>query len=219
MTDYSHQEEELLVNWPHRGVDSDDRLSCGGAADKALRRDTLLEHWPKRNSSMTVSSCDFEEGVDYAAAASSNKKPHCVNFSESSQLHVYERESKYLLRSLAYTEEDRNAFGKDTLLEGLRIKRLVAAAPRDSVADSIKYLLRYDIISREELIGLEHFVLGKPSRVLQTRRQHAAAVLWKQQELQHQKLEEDPVLGLGEFAQSSSLKSTQRARILAAIAA
>jgi hypothetical protein len=53
MTDYNHQ-EELLVNWPHRGADSDDRLSCGGggAAEKALRRDTLLEHWPKRNSSL-----------------------------------------------------------------------------------------------------------------------------------------------------------------------
>ena len=216
MTNYNHQ-EELLVNWPHRGADSDDRLSCGGAADKALRRDTLLEHWPKRNSSMTVSSFDFDEGDDDGAAASHNKKRHSVNFSESSQLHVYEREPVYLLRSLAYTKEDRNEFGREAYLEGLRIKNLVAAAPPDSVAESIKYLLRHDIISIEELIGIEHFVHVKPSRVLQTRKQHAAAVLWKQHELQRRKLEEGPVLGLGKFAQSSSLKCTQRARIRAAI--
>jgi hypothetical protein len=218
MTDYNHQ-EELLVNWPHRGADSDDRLFCGRAAEKALRRDTLLENWPKRSSSMTVSSFDFDEGDDDASAVASshNKKSYSVNFSVSSQLHVYERESVYLLRSLAYTKEDRNEFGREAYLEGLRIKSLVAAAPPDSAAESIKYLLRHDIISIEELVGIEHFVLDKPSRVHQRRKQHAAALLWKQHELQHRKLEEDPVLGLGKFAQSSSLKFTQRARIRAAI--
>ena len=126
----------------------------------------------------------------------------------------------YLLRSLVYTKEDRKEFGKESLLEGLRIRELIRAAPPDSVADSIKYLLRHDIIDSDELIGLEHFVLGKPSKVPQTRKQHAAAVMWKQHELKKQgKLEEDPVLGLGRFAQSSSLRSTQKARIRAAMAA
>jgi hypothetical protein len=125
----------------------------------------------------------------------------------------------YLLRSLAYTKEERNKFGKDALLEGLRIKKLIAAAPSVSTVESIKYLLRHDMISSAELIGLEHFILGKPSRVLQIRKQHAAAVLWKQHELKQQKPEEDPVLGLGNFAQSSSLKSTQSARIRAAMTA
>jgi hypothetical protein len=208
MTDYN--QEELLVNWPHRGADSDDRLSCGGAADKALRRDTLLENWPKRSSSMIISSFDFDEGDDDAATASHNKKRHSVNFSVSSQLHVYERESVYLLRSLAYTKEDRNEFGREAYLEGLRIKSLVTTAPPDSAAESIKYLLRHDIISKEELVGIEHFVLGKPSRVHQTRKQHAATRSVR-------KFKEDPVLGLGKFAQSSSLKFTQRARIRAAI--
>jgi len=109
--------------------------------------------------------------------------------------------------------------GKETLLEGLRIKKLITAAPPVNTAESIKYLLRYDIIRREELIGLEHFILDKPSRIPQIRQQHAAAVLRKQHELKQQMLEEDPVLGLGKFAESSSLKSTQSARIRAAMAA
>ena len=207
-------QEELLENWPRQGID-DNRLFC--AAEKAVRRDTLLEHWPKRES-MTYTS--FDSGADDASAANMRNRRHfrVVDFSEASHLHVYERESMYLLRSLTYTKDDRDEFGKDTLLEGLRIKNLVDTAPPISTAESIKYLLRHDSISRAELIGIEHFILGKPSRVQKMRKHHAAAVLWKQQELQHQKLE-DPALNLGKFAQSSSLKSMQRARIRAAVAA
>ena len=197
-------QEDLIVNWPHQ--------------DKALRRHTLLEHWPRRNSSMTDANDDAAAACS-SSYSSSNKKRHYVRFSESSQLHRYERESVYLLRSLAYTKEDRNEFGREAYLEGLRIRELIRAAPPDSVADSIKYLLRHYIISREEFVGIEHFILGKPSRVVQTRKQHAAAVLWKQHELQHEKLEEDVALGLGRFSQSSSFRSSQRARVRAAMAA
>jgi hypothetical protein len=209
MTDYN--QEELLVNWPHRGADDSDNHR---AAEKALRRDTLLEHWPERKSSVTITSFDSRE-TDEAAAASSC---HCVDFSESSQLHMYEREPMSLLRSLAYTKKDRDEFGKDAFLEGNRIKNLIAAAPPESTAESIKYLLRHDVISREELIGIEHFILGKPTRVVKIRKLHAAAVLWKQLEQRHEK-HENPALNLSKFAEKSSLRSTERARIRAAMAA
>jgi len=199
-------QEELLENWPRQGID-DNRLFC---VEKAARRGTLLEHWPKRES-MTYASFDSGEDDDASAAKMRNRRNlRGVDFSEASHLHVYERESMYLLRSLTYTKDDRDEFGKDALLEGLRIKNLVDTAPPETTAGSIKYLLRHDSISRAELIGIEHFILGKPSRVQKIRKHHAAAVLWKQQELQHQKLE-DPALNLGKFAQSSSLKSMQRA--------
>ena len=210
-----HQ-EELLENWPSRCAD--DRLFC--AAEKAVRRDTLIEHWPKRKSSTTFASFDSDE-IDVASVSNKRHRHYLrfVHFSETSQLRVYERESKYLLRSLTYTKEDRNQFGKDALLEGLRIKNLVATATPESTAESIKYLLRHDIISREELVGVENFFLdSKPTNVVKRRKRHAAAVLWKQQEQQNQKLE-DPVLDLGKFAQSSSFRSTQRAVIRAALAA
>jgi len=209
-------QEELLENWPCRGEGSDDRLCV--ASEKAVRRDTLLEHWPKRKS--VIDSFDSDED-DATSASISNKRRHhvrSVDFSSSSHLHVYERESMYLLRSLAYTKDDYDVFGKQALLEGFRIKNLIADAPHDSEAKSIKHLLRHDIINKEELIGIEHFILGKPSRVYKTRKHHAAAVLRKQQEQEDQQLA-DPALNLGNFARSNSLRSSQKAIIRAAMAA
>ena len=206
------------MNWPRRGADSADRLFC--AAEKAVRRDTLLEHWPKRKSS--IASFDSEEEEEEDVISMRNKRCQPIrlsfHFSESSQLYVYERETMCLLRSLSYIKEDYEKFTKDALLEGLRIKSLIATAPQDSDAGSIKYLLRNGIISKDEVIGIEHFILGKPSRVRKIRKQHVAAVLTRQQEQQYLRIE-DPALSLGEFAQSSSHRSMQSAEIHTAMAA
>jgi hypothetical protein len=119
---------------------------------------------------------------------------------------------------LAYKKEDRDEFGKDALVEGLRIKQLIATSPCDSTAASIKFLLQENILSKAELVGIEHFFIGKSTRVVKVRKQHSDAVLKRQSEQRHQKLD-DPVIDLGKFAQKSSLKSTQRATIRAALAA
>ena len=206
-------QEELLENWPRQGVDSTDSRFC--AAEKVVRRDTLLVHWPKRQSS--TASFDSEE-FDFDPGSKKRCQPCSVRFAETSQLRVYERESMYLLRSLAYTKEDRKEFGKVALLEGFGIRKLIASAPPESTTGSIKYLLDEGIIDRGELVGLEHFYLDKPTDVVMRRKRHTEAVLWTQQELQHQELD-DPVLSLGKFAQSSSRRSTQRARNRAAMAA
>jgi hypothetical protein len=161
---YSYQ-EELLENWPHRGEGSGSDDSCCVASEQAVRRDTLLEHWPKRKSSF-IDSFDSDED-DAAFASISNKRHHhvrSVNFSGSSSLHVFERESFYLLQSLAYTKEDYDVFGKEALREGFRIKNLIDTAPYDSEAKAINHLLRQGVISREEMIGIEHFILGGNKR-------------------------------------------------------
>ncbi len=182
-----------------------------------VRRDTLLEHWhwPKRKSSSA--SYDSDE-FDFVPVSNKRHQQRSVHFSETSQLRVYERESMYVLRSLAYTKEDRSEFSKAALFEGLRVRKLISSAPPESTTGSIKYLLDKGIIERGELVGLEHFYLDKPADVLKRRKRHAVAVLWKQQEQQHQQLE-NPVLSLSKFAQFSSRRSTQRARIRAAMAA
>ena len=107
------------------------------------------------------------------------------------------------------------------MLEGFRIKKLIAAAAYDSDIESIKYLLRQGIIHKDEVIGIEHFILGEPSHVIKRRERHAAAVLWKQHEQQQQEYHhaQDPALQLGEFARSISRRSLQRGRIRAAMAA
>jgi hypothetical protein len=210
-------QNELLESWPCRGVAPDDRLFY--KVEQAVRRDTLLEHyWPKRESS--VLSFDSDEDEDVASNSSNKSLRRTVHFSDTSTLHVYERESKYLLRSLSYTHEDRQEFGINAMLEGFRIKKLIAAAPHDSNTESIKYLLRQGIIRKDEVIGIEHFILGEPSNVIKMRERHAAAVLWKQHEQQQQEYHpEDPALKLGEFSRSSSRRSLQRGRMRAAMAA
>ena len=150
----------------------------------------------------------------------SSKKSYQARFSDSSRLYTYQRPPFSLLRSLSYTKDDHDEFGKQALLEGMRIKDLIANAPHDSASGSIKYLLRHGMIDRDELIGIDHFILGKPTRVRKIRKQHAAAVLRKQQELRqgHQDFEDLPS-SLSKFAQSSSLKSSENAIVRAAMAA
>lgn len=106
-------------------------------------------------------------------------------------------------------------------MEGNRIKNLIASAAPESAAESLKFLLKENIITLDELIGIDNFVMGKSSRVTKIRKRHSAAVLRKQREvrLQAQTLQEDAALILGRFAEQSSHKSTQNALVRAAMAA
>mmetsp|Transcript_27316 Transcript_27316/g.46425 ORF Transcript_27316/g.46425 Transcript_27316/m.46425 type:complete len:183 (-) Transcript_27316:80-628(-) len=174
--------------------------------------DALLEHLLMTNKHQsTLSSSDFD-------SMGNNDCKRCrVAFSECSQLHVYEPNDQFLLKSLCYTKEDQDAFSAESVREGLRIKNLIETAPHESIAESIKYLLRNRIITRGELVGVENYILGKTSNVLKLRRDHSAAVLRKQHEQRKQQLQ-DP-MNLGKAAQISSVKSVQKARVRAAMAA
>lgn len=141
-----------------------------------------------------------------------------VAFSECSKLHVYEQDDFYA-KNKAYTADDRNRFGKDAARDGMRIKFLIDKAPPENITDSIKYLLRHGIITRGELVGIEHYILGTATSIMKARRHHAAKVLRKQFSLKMQKLQDDPIKQLGTAAQLSSIQSTQRARVRAAMAA
>ena len=131
-------------------------------------------------------------------------------------LHLYERDDEYL-KNLAYTEDDRDEFGAQAMLEASRIKDRISTAPPDSVKDSIKYLLQNGIITRDELVGIDHLILGKRKKIIQKRREHSAAVLWKQYEQkQEQQFKQESeadhsAIVLGRFAEQSSLKSTRSA--------
>ena len=224
-------QEVFQENWPRRDGDADansDGLSYAAEAEaeaEAVRGDTLLEDWPKREYMASTSFNDSSaDGNDVTSASDSNKGKgrHLhdvhVRFSEQSLLYVYHGESKSLLQSLAYSKQDYDKFGKDAVLEGLRIKTLIANAPPESGVESIKHLLSHDIIRKEDFLGIEHFIFGTLSTQSKIRKRHAAAVLRKQQKHQKQKLE-DPDLNLAKFAETSSLRCKQRAKIRAGMAA
>lgn len=165
-----------------------------------------LENWPKHTLPLPGNS----------------QKRSRVRFADSSQLHTYQRPPISVLQSLSYTKTDNDDFRRHALLEAMRIKGLIADAPHDSSSDSIRYLLRSNMLDRDDLIGIDHFVLGAPLRVRKIRKRHAAAVLRKQQELHQgsQGLQNESLsFSLSKFAESSSIKSSQNARVRAAMAA
>ena len=180
----------------------------------AAQHGQLLEDWPNNRSSSSMEA-DHGDAQDDQDSKSVNSRG--VNFSEHSMLHLYQRDDEYL-KNLAYTKDDRDEFGAQATLEASRIKDLITMAPPDSVKDSIKYLLQNGIITRDELVGIDHLILGKHVKIIQKRREHSAAVLWKQYEQkQEQQLKHDNeadhsmIVVLGRFAEQSSLKSTRSA--------
>eukprot|EP00984_Skeletonema_dohrnii_P021347 scaffold10642_cov155-Skeletonema_dohrnii-CCMP3373.AAC.14 len=172
----------------------------------AARNKSLLEDWPRRASSK-------ETDQDQAVVSESQSG---VSFSEFSTLRVYDDLNYLYARKKAYSKKDREIFGAQAMMETKRIKHLIINSPPASVGESIKYVLKNGIITRDELVGIDHLVLGKPTDVLQVRRDHMAAVLRKQNEQQPQG-EEDSWIGLGKFAEQSSLKSTHHAIARAAL--
>lgn len=189
------------------------------SADLNAKGDELLKDWPRRMSCCSINTQDWKILC---------KQIHPrVTFSESSSMQIYQPDPLYA-ETKSYTREDRKSFGKDTMMEAIRIKRLVMSTP-GATKDSFKYLLKNNIISLEEMVGIEHLVLRKsPSKILKERRGHARAVLMEQtriekmQEESVQKLkmqDYDTTQKLGDFSASMSIKSTKSARIRAAMAA
>ncbi|KAK1733722.1 hypothetical protein QTG54_015577 [Skeletonema marinoi] len=154
-----------------------------------------------------------------------NPRPRVrVSFSETSTLNVYENYRDDLHRSnIAYSIQDRDLFNTEATQEADRIKVLIITAPQESRAESIKYLLKNNIVAKEELVGIEHLALDNSNRS-EIRKRHSMAVLKKQQEQQQQQQQNqqypslrDPTMALGNFARKNSLESRNRARARAAL--
>ena len=165
----------------------------------------LLEEWPRRASSLE------------AAQPS-------VNISETSSLYVYHDDDLYC-KNKAYSSQDRHIFEAQAMIEANRIKNLIYTSPPASVKESVKYVLQNNIVTRDEIVGIEHLILGgRRTSVSVERRDHMMAVLWKQEELrqlqQHPQpqVEEDSLIALSKFAEQSSLKSTHSAIVRATLA-
>eukprot|EP00984_Skeletonema_dohrnii_P037770 scaffold40222_cov172-Skeletonema_dohrnii-CCMP3373.AAC.2 len=158
--------------------------------------------------------------VEFIESSEHNPRPQ-VSFSETSTLNVYENYRDDLYRSnIAYSLQDRDLFNTEAQQEADRIKVLIITAPQESRAESIKYLLKNNIVEEEELVGIEHLALDNSSRS-EIRRRHSMAVLKKQQEQQQQQQQylhlQDPAIALGKFARKNSLESRNHARARAAL--
>ena len=135
-------------------------------------------------------------------------------------LYVYQEDDLYC-KIKAYSRQDRQIFEAQAMIEANRIKNLIYTSPPASVKESIKCVLQNDIVTRDEIVGIESLILGDRRRfVSQVRRDHMMAVLWKQEELRQlqQQPEEGSLIALSKFADQSSLKSTRSAIVRATLA-
>ena len=154
--------------------------------------------------------------------------PKRVTFSEQSTMQLYHLDQQYA-HAKSYSREDYEVFGRNSLVKAVRIKKLVLLTPSGaSTKESVTYLLENNVISPEEIRGIEHLVLcNSPSMGLKGRRDHARAVLLEQHRIRmleryatrHLKIEVDPTEKLASFSASMSSRSSNTARIRAAMAA
>mmetsp|Transcript_5782 Transcript_5782/g.12644 ORF Transcript_5782/g.12644 Transcript_5782/m.12644 type:complete len:254 (+) Transcript_5782:277-1038(+) len=174
----------------------------------------LIEDWP-RCMSCSDNSPDWQNPCKQL-------QPKLVTFSEQSIMHIYHPDPLYT-RFKSYSKSDRKGFTSEALSEAIRIKRLVKAAQGTSfnTKDSFKYLLKNNIVSVDEILGIEHLVLGKsPKKLLKERQVHYREVMVEQRrQCRVEKMKNDFVQELAECSARSSIKSAKRARIRGAMAA
>lgn len=192
------------------------------------RGNELLEDWPHLASS--ADAADWHSLCrclgDAALLVQSRKQ---VTFSERSSMHVYRLDPSYAATK-SYGREERKSFGTAALREAIRIKRLViGCTPTDGTSttkDAFKHLLKNNVIALEEIVGIEHMVLGKSaSKLLRERQDHSRAILLEQRRMECSRRGSKTLEGndtcetLGRFSALRSSKSVKRARIRAAMAA
>ena len=141
-----------------------------------------------------------------------------VTFAANSTMHLYKCAAAYESKK-SYTSADRRSFRAEAAQDGLRIQDLVSSCPGNTkTPHAIQHLMKNGVLSREELVGIEHYITKDgPVRLMYERRAHAAVVLKAQKQLLQKS--EDIVDKLARVSAASSTRSFQKARSRAALAA
>jgi hypothetical protein len=165
----------------------------------------LLEEWPRRKS--------LSEYGEIVVPPNPMKR---VTFSAYSSARFYKCSSSYRA-NMSHSSADCKMFRAEVAREGLRIQRLVSSCPQTKTGNVIHHLVGLNVLSMDELVGIEHLVSkDAPARLLHERRSHASTVLRAQQEMQQ--TSDIRCDELARIAASSSSRSIQRARLRAALA-
>jgi len=133
-----------------------------------------------------------------------------VRFADRSDLFVYDYCPTYR-QTKSYTPLDKKIFQETMIAESKRIKKLMVATKQSSAKDAMKHLLKSSTVSIDEIVGLEHMVLGKstPSRAKKERFDHSREILAMSKEMDF--------MELAIFSQNRTSSSARRARIRAGV--
>ena len=169
----------------------------------------LIEDWPRRISG---SSQDWQSVFKILQQR--------VTFSKSNSMQLYHLDQLYA-QIKSYSKEDCRGFTSESLMEAAMIKKLVLSStpPDASTKETLKYLLKNDVISSEEIRGIEHLIHCKSaSKLLQRRRDHVRAIVSMQHRMKTLNIQYYLGETLASFSASMSSRSTKAARIYAAMA-
>ena len=119
---------------------------------------------------------------------------------------------------MSYTSADCKMLRAAVAKERFRIQHLISSCQPTKSGNVIRDLVELNVLSMDELIGMEHLV-GKnaPARLLHERRAHSTIVLKAQKEMHRRKdicFDEVAMVAV-----ASSSRNVQKARLRAALAA
>jgi hypothetical protein len=139
-----------------------------------------------------------------------------VSFAEYSNCNRYLMNAEYE-KTKSYSSSDRKSFKQEAVRDAARLRMLLDLSPFEG-AKALIHLIKGKMILPEELIGIEDLLMD-PLKVACWRREHSAHVLKMQRALRaKEESEETSVAKLALGSEKTSLKSTEKARLRAALA-
>lgn len=144
------------------------------------------------------------------------KQKKQVSFAKYASLHIYNCSLTYRSTMMSYSAADQKAFQAQALQDGLRIGQLIAASTLDTGA-AIHRLFERNIISCEDLIGIEHLISDRAIMAVRDKRKtHVQLVLGLKEEVQ--KKNGERVKLIVKALKVSSSKSAKKAQLRAILA-
>jgi hypothetical protein len=139
-----------------------------------------------------------------------------VSFAQHSEVKVYEVNRSH---RKSYTSEDERWFKAEAYIDAIRVRDAITSHPDVNVKNPIKRLIELNLLSAEELVGLEQKISDLSGRKRAVEMRAHTVFLLEVQDAMGKKNQEVDAKQLSAAASISSSKSTRKARARAALAA
>ena len=146
----------------------------------------------------------------------SSAKSKTVSFSKYSTKLVYEPDP-YYENCKSYSSADQKTFQKEAVHDAFRIKHLLSTFPLPNGV-AVHELIKQGILTREDLLGIDHLVSIHPKKAMHERRSYINFVLSVQKHMQDKNENRVNVEMLAAVAVAKSSRMIEKARLRAVLA-
>jgi hypothetical protein len=161
------------------------------------------EKWPHDES--TANTEDISSAI--------TKK---VSFSKYSTKRVYVNDPSYE-NWKSYSSADQKTFQKEAAHDAFRIKHLISTFPLPTGL-AVRELMKQGLLTREDLLGIEHLVSMNPEKEMCDRRPYINLVLGVQKQMREKNENNIDAGMLAVVAVAKSSRMIEKARLRAALA-